>query len=154
MSQTAADLIERVQPFHLGARFGEALTWAIQELNNTDKHRLIPVTLVSAFAASVHMTLDDGTRIELLPWEPEVREPLADGAEIVRVRVPDNATGATFNVPVGVDIAFEQVGALRNHPVNDLLVKSTDYVSRLVNTFEPEFAAFRPIAPADPARGG
>lgn len=138
VSPSAANRIFAAQPFHLGDRADEELTWIVQELNNTDKHRLIPVTLIYAFVGAVHMTVDDGPPQELLPWQEVVREPMVDGMEIVRVPV-HAGEHATFNVPVGVDIAFARVGALQNHPVNDLLVKATRHVRRLVSSFEPEF---------------
>lgn len=140
VSQSAANRIFAAQPFHLGDRAEEELTWVVQELNNTDKHRLIPVTLIYGFVGAVHMTVDDGPPREILPWQEFVREPMVDGLEIVRVPVPAGEH-ATFDVPVGVDIAFERVGALQNHPVNDLLVKATGHVRRLVSSFEPEFAS-------------
>lgn len=145
VSQSAADRIRALQPFHLGDHAEEELTWAVQELNNTDKHRLIPVAVVYAFVGAVHMTVGDGPPKEILPWQEFVREPMVDGMEIARVPVPDGDQ-ATFNVPVGADIAFVEVGALRHHPVTDLLVKATRHVRGLVEGFEPEFAVAGPGA--------
>jgi hypothetical protein len=142
VSDSAANRIQAAQPFNLGDRAEEALTWAVQELNNTDKHRLIPVTLIYAFVGAVEMTVAGNRPVVILPWQEFVREPLTDGAEIVRVPVPDGEN-ATFNVPIGVDIAFQQVGALRNHSVNDLLAKATNHVRQLVRSFQSQFAALR-----------
>jgi hypothetical protein len=94
VSPSAANRILAAQPFHLGDRAEEELTWAVQELNNTDKHRLIPVTVVYAFVGAVYMTVGDGPPREILPWQEFVREPMVDGMEIVRVPAPtlDHAT--------------------------------------------------------------
>jgi len=143
VADAAVTRIRGAQPFHLGDRAEEALTWAVQQLNNTDKHRTIPMTFVYPFAAAVHMRIGNDPPIPIVPWQEEVGEPLTDGKEIARVRLPDGTQNATFNVPVGVDIAFVQVGALRNHPVNDLLLKATDHIRQLIASFEPEFAVLR-----------
>ena len=142
VSAAAADLIKVWQPYHLGDRAEEELIWAVQALNNTDKHRLIPVTLIYAFVGAVNMTVDNNPPVEILPWQEFMRDALVDGMEVARVAVADGDR-ATFNVPVGVDIAFERVGDLRNHPVNDLLSKMTHHVGRLIHSFRPEFAALR-----------
>lgn len=42
VSAMAERRIEACQPFKAGAAAEETLTWAVHELNNTDKHRLIP----------------------------------------------------------------------------------------------------------------
>jgi hypothetical protein len=139
VSDRAAERIRGAQPYHLGADAESALTWVIHELNNTDKHRLIPVAVEHTSVGSVAMTTDEGVVSEILPWQEHVREPLHDGVEIARVQIPEGSSGARFDIPLGFDVAFEQLGAVRRHPAADLLGKAVRHVNDLVESFSSEF---------------
>ena len=139
VSDRARERIRAAQPFHLDGDAECALTWVVHELNNTDKHRLIPVAVEHTSVGSVVMTTDDGVVTELLPWQEHVREPLRDGVEVARAQIPDGASGAQFDIPLGFDVAFEQLGDVRRHPASDLLEKAVRYVNDLVESFRGEF---------------
>ena len=89
VSERARERIRAAQPYHLGGDAESALTWVVHQLNNTDKHRLIPVAVEHTSVGSVVMSTDDGVVSEILPWQEHVREPLHDGAEIARVLIPE-----------------------------------------------------------------
>jgi hypothetical protein len=144
VSAAAAQLIRAVQPYHMGANANNVLTWLLQELNNTDKHRVIPVTTTFTSVALITMRREGGPPVDILPWLEVVREPLRDGMEIARVPITEDMNSATFDIRSGFDLAFEQVGNLRCHPMSDLLTKITNYVERLIESFPAEF----PAAPA------
>ena len=76
------------QPYHAGPDATRVLTWVVHELNNTDKHRIIPITTTYCFVGAVRMLPDDGPPVDILPWQEEVREPLHDGMEIARAPLP------------------------------------------------------------------
>jgi hypothetical protein len=116
------------------------LTWAVHELNNTDKHRMIPVTTTGSFVTYLRMFRPDRPPIDILPWQETVREPLHDGMEVARVPITEGMDDVTFEIPVGMDIAFERVGGLLRHPVTDLLSKAADHVSAIIESFRGEFA--------------
>ena len=77
--------------------------------------------------------------VEILPWQEEVREPLQDGMEIARVPIVEGMDDATFDIPVGFDVAFEQVGGVRGMPATSLLTEATRYVEDLIESFRGEF---------------
>lgn len=80
----------------------------MQALNNTEKHRIIPVTTTYSFVGHVRMFIGDRPPVDILPWQEEVRDPLHDGMEIARVPIVDGMDGAKFDIPIGFDVAFEQ----------------------------------------------
>jgi hypothetical protein len=59
--------------------------------------------------------------------------------EIARVPITDGMNGAAFDIPIGLDIAFEEVGAVRGMPATSLLIEATDYVGDLIESFRGEF---------------
>src|SRR5713101_158737 len=93
VSANAATRIRAAQPFHAGAHAERVLTWVVHELNNTDKHRIIPLTTTYSFVGRLLMVKADGTEVEILPRRKYVRESLHDGEEIVRVPVGDGMDG-------------------------------------------------------------
>jgi hypothetical protein len=137
--ELARERIRAAQPYHLDGDAESALTWVVHELHNTDKHRLIPVTVEYMSVVRVVMSTDDGVVSEILPGQEHVREPLHDGVEIARVPIPDGTSGARFDIPLGFDVAFEQLGDVRRHPASDLLGKAVRYVNDLVESFGGEF---------------
>ncbi len=110
-------------------------------MNNTDKHRIIPITTTAAFVGHLRMFRRGHVPVDILPWQEEVGEHLTDGLEIARIPMPDDMDGATFDLPIGMDVAFEQIGGLARHPMKDLLVKATGHVNDLVESFRGEFSS-------------
>lgn len=139
VSAHAATRIEAAQPYHAGPDAERTLTWVVHELNNTDKHRIIPVTTTYSFVGHVRMLRDDSPPADILPWQEEVREPLHDGMVIARVPITDRMDGARFDIPIGLDVAFEQVSGVIRQPATSLLIEATDYVSALIESFRGEF---------------
>ena len=135
VSAQAADRIRAAQPYHAGADAERVLTWIVQELNNAEKHRIIPVTTAYSFVGHVRLVRADGSSVDILPWQEEVRDPLHDGMEIARVPITDGMDGGAFDIPVGLDIAFDQVGAVKGQPATSLLIEATDYAAALIESF-------------------
>lgn len=138
-AQAAADRIRAAQPYHAGNDAERVLIWIVQELNNAEKHRIIPVMTTYSFVGHVRLVKADGSSVDILPWQEEVRDPLHDGMEIARVPITDAMDGGAFDIPVGLDIAFEQVGAVKGQPATSLLSEATDYVADLIESFRGEF---------------
>jgi hypothetical protein len=139
VSAQAATRIEAAQPYHAGADADKVLTWVLHELNNTDKHRMIPVTTTYTFIGHVRMIRSDGSFVDILPPQQEVRHALHDGMEIARAPITDGMDGVTFDIPLGFDVAFEQAGGVIRHPATSLLIDATNHVSRLIEGFGDEF---------------
>jgi hypothetical protein len=118
VSETAAARIRAAQPFQAGDDAERVLTWVIHELNNADKHRLIPVVLDHTSVAHVHLRRPDGVIVEVLPGREELRDPLHDGLEIARLRLAAIGDGDSLDVPFGFDLAFEELGGLKRNPGN------------------------------------
>jgi hypothetical protein len=139
VSAQASARIEAAQPFHAGADAEKVVTWALHELSNTDKHRMIPATTTYTFVGHVRLIKSDGSITDILAPQEEVREPLHDGMEIARVPIADGMEGANFDIPLGFDVAFEQVGGVIRHPATSFLIQTTKYVSDLIESFRGEF---------------
>jgi hypothetical protein len=71
VSPQAAARSRAAQPFHL-ATAEETLTWVVQELNNTDKHRVIPMVRTYTSVGHLRMTTPEGRQSEILPPVREV----------------------------------------------------------------------------------
>ncbi len=139
VSDGAARRIRAAQPFLAGEDAERVLTWVLHELNNADKHRLIPVVIDHTSVVHVHLRKRHGATVEILPRREEVREPLRHGLEIARVPIAEIEDGDSLDVPFGFDIAFEEIGGVRRHPATQLLGEITDYVDRLLDSFRAEF---------------
>lgn len=139
VSDEAAHRIRSAQPFLAGANADRVLTWVLQELNNADKHRLIPVTIDHTSVVHVHLRKRDGTVIEVLAVQEELREPLSHGVEIVRLPVAAIEDGDSLDVPFAFDVAFERIGGVERHPATQLLDEIVNYVERLIESFEADF---------------
>jgi len=139
VSASAEERIRAAQPYHAGADAERVLTWILHELNNADKHRLIPVAIDHTSVVHVHVHKQDGSIVEVLPRLEELREALHDGAEIARVAIRDMEDGGTLDVRFGFDVAFQQIGSLQRQPATQLLAEIGDYVERLIESFGTEF---------------
>lgn len=116
--RSASSLIKRVQPYHRKTAIREDPLWMLHDLNNTDKHRLIPIVVMGGKEVSVK---DDGS------WEEHgiVFDrgflPLKDGTELYRMPIPDPDFTMDVNPELTCNIAFEQVGDAKFKPIIPLL---------------------------------
>lgn len=140
VSDEAAWRIKTVQPFNAPEVRDSTLLWALHELNNTDKHRMIPITVLKSAVVSGSLTTMEGV-IDITD-RLLATTPLSDG--LVVYRHPSSVENMTFNFPVGVAIAFPELGGLRMYPAVALLQEMTDYVDRLVNSFSGQFEVVGP----------
>lgn len=141
ISDEAAERIKIAQPFNAPEVRDSTLLWALHELNNTDKHRIIPITVLKSAVVSGSLTTMEGV-IDITD-RLLAKTPLSDG--LVVYRHPYSEANMMFNFPVGVAIAFPELGGLRMYPAVALLQEMTDYVDRLVNSFSGEFEVDRKL---------
>lgn len=135
VSARASWRIEHAQPFNAPDVRDTTLLWALHELNNTDKHRIIPLTVLKSAVVSGSLTTDEGSfdiTDRLL-----AKTPLSEG--LIVYRHPYSDTNMTFNFPIGVAIAFPELGGLRMYPAVALLQEMADHVEKLVDSFSEEF---------------
>lgn len=116
--KSASTLIKKVQPYHRRTAIREDPLWMLHDLNNTDKHRLIPVVVMGGKEVTVR---DDGS------WEEHgiVFDrgflPLKDRIELLTMRIPEPDLTTEKNPQLTCNIAFEQVGDAKFKPIIPLL---------------------------------
>lgn len=139
VSTEAADRIRAAQPFNAGAEAERASTWLVHELNNIDKHRVIPIAVACSFVGHIRMIKTDETVVDIVPPQEGVGELLYDGIEIARFALPADYGDASFDVRIGLDVGFEGLGALSRYPATQLLTEAVRHVAELITSFRSEF---------------
>lgn len=135
VSDSASALIDSLQPYHRGSDAHKDTLWVLKKLNNTDKHRVIPATLVYARHLRVNIG-DDRLDVTILVGETEPK----DGAKLCSL------SPIKPNVQVKAEafctVAFKQIADTKYEPVVPLLTQMITYVSEIIARFSPEFLAF------------
>jgi hypothetical protein len=132
VSAHANALIETYQPYH-GIPADQDSLWMLQDLNNTDKHRLIP----TCFIVGDHLRVffPDGTQSDFTYLFPG--SVLKDGTMLCHFRLPD--LEVQMKAQLFCSIAFEQIGGAQNQAVVPILAKMASNVGWIVESFAPEF---------------
>jgi len=133
ISPQAGAFLRQLQPFHEGDAFHTHPLWALSELCNTDKHRLLNLTVHGVSEYRVKVTI--GAESFEVTFRPPVR--IEDGTELGRMPLPVGL----FRHPMRVDgdlvikAAFDQIGTRRNVPVIDYLEQLVAYVDGVIKAF-------------------
>jgi len=133
VSARAHVLVETYQPYH-GIPADQDSLWMLQDLNNTDKHRLIP----TCFIAGDHLRVffPNGEQSDFMYLFPG--SVLQDGTELCHLRLL-NDLEVNMNAQLFCTIAFEQIGGAQNQAVVPILTQMAHYVRMIVESFVPEF---------------
>ena len=137
ISSAAETIIKGLQPFHRGASYDEDPLWLLHELNNTDKHRLLLLTVHSLTLCKFTVTGRDKTIEVTFPQ----RVRFEDNAEIGRWPA-DQSFGepdVSMNARLSVDIAFKEILGRKDESVIPCLTQLANYVQGIVESFAPEF---------------
>ncbi len=125
-------VIERLQPYKAGRGGRSNLLYALQEINNADKHRLIQV-LGAKHAA-----------VSYAAWGDDVVSPLFDYRSVMLkdgAKFGEAAENVNVYPELSAYIAFWQgCPAVRRRPVHPTLVRITEQVSEIIEGFAPEFS--------------
>jgi hypothetical protein len=134
VSGAAETFINQLQPFHRGDAYHGDPLWMLNELNNTDKHRVLNLTVHGISSYSVNV-ISRGERFDAV-FTPAT--PFEDGAELGRMRLQDGRI-AEREVSVDGDLviqaAFHEISGRRNVPIIPLLTHLADYVDRVIKAF-------------------
>jgi hypothetical protein len=134
LSPRAGAVIESLQPYHRHIATGYDTLWMLNDLNNTDKHRLVPVCLMAGGEMRVVFPYGEYSELILTIFH---LSPLKNGAKLY--------TWATANLQVDVQaelrcsIAFEQIGDSKLEAVIPFFTKAISEVSRIIDKFCKDF---------------
>ncbi len=131
VSKSIASLIEGEQPYKRRPDAPESdPLWILQDLNNTDKHRIIPVTIV---VLSLARARSDDTPGDLFTVEGTV--PLEDGK--VFFQFVDNGAHENIHAKLACTVSFQQATEISGITVgmDDMLWSITSRVSQIVEEF-------------------
>jgi hypothetical protein len=138
LTADALRLLEDIQPLKRGAAYAEDPLWILQELNNTDKHRLILLAVQSVAEYRVKVT-SRGKSV-VVNFSPGQR--YERGLEIGRTPFHDppfDKAQVRAEGDLVLEIAFAKVCGRELVPVIPLLTQLCGYVRRVVDSFAPEF---------------
>ena len=130
--------IESLQPYKGGHGFRQHPLYLLSELNNADKHRLLPV--VGAFGGAFIFYQGAGTAPlpfdELRKAVELVHGPLKDGAIVGYA-----PTSLGMNISIQPSISFAGgCAAVKGLGVRMTLFGIANHVAKIIESFEPEFA--------------
>lgn len=138
VSDSARALIEAAQPYARPAADSSCdLLWLLQDLNNTDKHRLIPVSLLALGELRVRTSADDVTFADRIRIAGN--EALQDGALLLRLE-KDRHGDPYLDARLDCVVAFRSVGGLANAEITTLMPRIVNHVRKLIASFDGEFS--------------
>jgi hypothetical protein len=140
----ASKRIESFQPFQSAKPHTEHPLWVLQELNNTDKHRLLIVArAIVSFRTTVEvrMKLDafDVARKQVR-FSPNLRTPLIieDGTQLGSILTDNPEKEVDFKF--ATEIAIKEVALTKDYAALPLLKQLSRYVGAAVKSFKPDFS--------------
>jgi hypothetical protein len=141
--------IESFQPYKRGNKGRKNLLFLLHELNNTDKHRLIPILFASVSSHQVTGFFGGGSRIKIgVPIRPNAKigwiNPLpfavpvlyGDGAHF-EIRMQEE-TKVKFDVSSSLMFG-DGCSAVKNMPIVRTLYDIINEVSRIIESFASDF---------------
>jgi hypothetical protein len=135
LPKVATDKISAVQPYHRGDDFREDPLWMLQTLNNTDKHRLIPVSLVSGgWLTVLFPNREVPHQVFAIPSELSF-EP---GAELCRFPLPKRPA-IEIDPYLVCMVVFDNLDGHRDIAILPFLNQAADYVEQIVENFAADF---------------
>jgi hypothetical protein len=144
ISGAAEAIIHGLQPFQRGAAYQDDPLWILQELNNTDKHRLLVLTVHAVDFYKVDVTLHGET--VTATFTPGIS--YERGAEIGRMPCPGHPRDhgeVSVDGELVVQIAFDKTAGRRRVPVIPCLTDLANYVERITQRVGllPEFSEIK-----------
>jgi hypothetical protein len=131
---SAANRIQAVQPFHRGDRYPEDPLWMLQTLDNTDKHRLIPVSVISGGWLTILFPDNNEITRPVFPVEGS----LVPGRELCRFPL-QGYPGIKVDPYLLCMVAFAEVAGRRDIAILPFLKLAINHVTDIVESFAAEF---------------
>jgi hypothetical protein len=139
-SPAAKDRIRKLQPFHRGAAFEKHPLWALHQLNNIDKHRLLLTTqMVMGHGLRQVSVRVDAADVEAGGGsiQPNLRNGLIEnGIEFVAIKTQNPKKKADFKLACSVGIKDAGLPPIEAVYILRFLSR---YVGRVLNLFEQDF---------------
>jgi hypothetical protein len=141
--------IEGFQPYKRGNRGRHSLLYLLRELNNTDKHRLIPILFASVSSTQITGLFGSGSRIKMgvpirrnakIGWINPLAFPVPTldfGDGHPRIRMQEEMQ-VKFDVSSSIRFG-KGCDAVRNLPIFRTLDSITKEVSRIIESFASDF---------------
>lgn len=138
--------IESLQPYKTG---NPALSF-LRDVNNTDKHRIIPVISHIVNVKKIRLTADTtNALLEVpLPYQISIQRikhtKVEDGAILARIPINAFSRGTKVRVQsyANINFAFEGCKTANGQIIYDAINAMLSEVFRAIILFEPEFASF------------
>ena len=145
LTDTQRTTIEQLQPYKTGNR---ALSF-LRDVNNSDKHRLIPVFFLIGNLESVSITVDQTRALLSVPLPKEMliqrvkHTKVEHVAIICRIPFPYLSRPTRVNVKskITVQFAFQGCRSADGQIIYESINAMLSEASRAVSLFEPEFAS-------------
>ncbi len=136
VSNNIARLVEQQQPYvHRPARPHDDALWILQDLNNTDKHRLIPVTVVGIDAVEAASDARHGKLFTV--QSPDIVLEHEKVLFSFKGPVPDEKINARISCSVAFQQAMSPFGVTLG--MAGLLYSIIHHVGDVVDVFRPMF---------------
>lgn len=136
VSDEIADAICRLQPFaHLPDHPSDDMLWILQDLNNTDKHRLIPVAVVGIDVVEATGSFRNGTLFTV--QSPDIALEDEKAFFSFHWNVPDETIDARLSSTIAFQQAMSPYGVTLG--MDNLLLSIIPRVNGVVESFRPMF---------------
>lgn len=148
LSASARSLIEGRQPYKKGEDIKKNFLYLLREMDDADKHRLLPVVAALANVLELRIGDDSGVRpkddpIQIVGLDPpkKAQRPTREGTEIQRIYFGDPEPNVKVTGKPVVEVVFENVGSMTEQPVMYVVQELRDKTVALLNTFAGEFTS-------------
>ena len=144
VSDTCAEDVRAVQPFHEGRQAPFHWLALLNEVNNINKHRVIAPVLISSFAweptFELNRPAEAGDQVIDDPHPPPVGATLGDGQVLRRVKVTSRRDDLKIErihkvIPGNFGLGWDMGVDVRGRELPDFIA----FVRKAVTTFEPVF---------------
>lgn len=135
----AAAIFDTLQPCNASDGYSSHWLYALHKLDIRDKHQLLNVVGCAVRRQQFSMGAPgQDVHIErMVVGGPDIRSPLADGAELYRYRLGQATPNVQVQGEFSFDVAFEQAGPGQGEPVLPFLDRLISMVDHTLTMFAP-----------------
>ena len=117
ITASCVTVIETLQPYHAGADFKRNLLWILQDMNNTDKHRLLITVSGIASTQCVKIAADRAISITQISAPQGFVRATESGTELYRFTIDSIDAKVLLEGDLTPDVALDKFGEWQNQPV-------------------------------------
>lgn len=139
VSSPAKSLIKSLQPYHKGKNCQWEGLWILNDLSNTDKHRLLLVVPAIVTPKVFGVSSSEANPLTITGMKPSDWPARAtkDGTEVMRFTFTAPNPDVKMNVDFTVEIAFEKFGPLSNARLIPQINNLRDIIVGIIDRFHP-----------------